>query len=93
MEIGHALKIQQGFSQGLQPLQRQAADHAFLLRAQGAAAAAQQAQGDLGFSLDLTQGDASGLTLRLPPPKDFPVGDALGEVVEGDAAHGAKLLD
>jgi hypothetical protein len=62
VEIGHALKIQQGFSQGLQPFQRQAADHAFLLRAQGAAAATQQAQGDLGFSLELTKSDASGLT-------------------------------
>ena len=77
MEIGHALKIEQGFGQGLQPLQRQAADHAFLLRAQGAAAAAQQAQGDLGFS----------------SPKDLAVGHALSEVVEGDAAHGAERLD
>jgi len=39
IEIGHALKIEQGFGQGLQPLQRQAANQAFLLRAQGPTAA------------------------------------------------------
>ena len=54
VEIGHALKIEQGLGQGLQPLQRQAANHAFLLGTQGPAAAAQQAQGDLGFSLGLS---------------------------------------
>jgi len=37
-------KIEQGFGQGHQPLQRQAANQAFLLRAQGPTAAAQQAQ-------------------------------------------------
>ena len=50
VEIGHALEIQQGFGQGLQPLQRQAADRTFMLPGQEPAAAAQLAQGDLGFS-------------------------------------------
>jgi hypothetical protein len=62
VEIGHALEIQQRLGKGLQPFQWQAANQAVLLPTQGPAAAAQQAQGDLGFSLDLTQGDASGLT-------------------------------
>jgi len=63
-------------------LQGQAADQAFLLCAQGPAAAAQLAQGHLGFSLGFAEGDAAGF----PPPKDLAVGHALGEVVEGDAA-------
>ncbi len=62
VEIGHTLEIEQGLSQGLQPLQRQAANPAFLLRAQGAAAASQQAQGALGFSLSLSKGDAAGFS-------------------------------
>ena len=62
---------------------------ALLLRAHGAAATVQLAHADLGFSLSFS----SGLTLHLPPPKDLAVGHALGEVFEGDAAHGAELLD
>ena len=62
--------------------QGQAADQAFLLCAQEPAAAAQLAQGHLGFSLGFAEGDAAGF----PPPKDLAVGHALGEVVEGDAA-------
>jgi hypothetical protein len=69
LEIGHALEIQQGLGKGLQLRQRQAANQVFLLPTQGAAAAAQQAQGDLGFSLDLTQNDASGFPCASPRPK------------------------
>ena len=44
------------FCQGLQPLQRQAANQAFLLRAQGPPAVAPLTQYDLGFSLGLSSG-------------------------------------
>ena len=50
VEIGHALNIEPGFGQGLQAVEGQAADHAFLLRAQRPAAATQLAQGHLCFS-------------------------------------------
>jgi hypothetical protein len=61
VEIGHALEIEQGLGEGLQPLQGQVANLAFQLGAQGPAAAAEQAQGDLGFSLSLSSGFSSGL--------------------------------
>jgi hypothetical protein len=44
VEIRHPLEIEQGLGQGFQPLQGQSANQAFLLGAQGAVAAGQQAQ-------------------------------------------------
>jgi len=69
VEIGHALEIEQGLGQGLQPFQWQAANHVFLLRAQGAAAAAQQAQGDLGFSLGFSWASPKAIPRASPRPK------------------------
>jgi len=92
-EVCRTLKIKERISQCLQIGQGQCLDASLLVRGQGAAAALELAQGHgNGFRLP-----AFLTTLLLPllqaAPKDFLVGDAVGEIVEGDPAHGANVGD
>jgi hypothetical protein len=90
-EICRPLEIEEGIGQSLQVSQGQGLDAGFLARGQGAAAAMKLAQGHGGGFLLTAFLTALLLTLSQAAPKDFLVNNAVGEVVEGDPAHGADV--
>ena len=87
VEVFRALEIEQGNQEGLKRTKGERLDAGLLAGGQRAAAVLEQAEGNAkGFGL------APLLAAFLAAqPKDFAVGDAAGEVVDGDPTHGADL--
>ena len=73
------MEVEQGNGEGLERTQGEILDAGLLAGGQGAEAVLKQAEGE---------GDGFGLPSQA---KDLAVGDAAGEVVDGDPTHGADL--
>jgi len=86
-EVVRPLEVEQGNREGFQRSQAERLDAGLLAGGQGAAAELELAEGeDDGFGLA-----AFLAALLLALAKDLAVGDAAGEVVDGDSTHGADL--
>jgi hypothetical protein len=103
MEVFWPLKIEQGLGQLFEIAEGQRLEAGLLGRAEAAAATLELAQGEGGgfglaaFSLAFLQAFSLALQqTQLTPlvkaqPENLAVGDAAGEVVDGDPTHGADL--
>lgn len=92
-KVTPVVEVEQSFRKGFQALQGKGAHTGLQLWAQVSATATQLAQGEPQPTL-LSPLLPSFLSPLQPPlAKDLPLGHALAEVLQGDAAHGAKLRD
>ena len=99
MEVFWPLKIEQGLGQGFEIAEGQRLEAGLLGRAEAAAAALELAQDEgsgfglaalsLAFLRALQQTQLTPLVKA--QPENLAVGDAAGEVVDGDPTHGADL--
>ena len=93
VEVFWPIEIEQGVGQGFEVAQGKGLDACLLGRAEAAAEALKQAEGESGgfglaaFLLALL------LTLQVAQPEDLAVSHAAREVFDGDPTHGADLWD
>ena len=107
VEVFWSLEVEQGVEKSFERAEREGLDAGLLAGGQGAAAVPKEAEGEgdgfglAAFLLALLKAFEQThlppllkafLTALLPSQaKDFAIGDAAGEVVDGDPTHGADL--
>ena len=91
MKVFWPLKIEQGLGQGFEIDEGQRLEAGLLGRAEAAAATLEQAQDESGGFGLLALQQTHLAPLVKAQPENLAVGDAAGEVVDGDPTHGADL--